>query len=925
MFTRSASKAYSRKPRSLRRVLFALAGAALLAGPAAAQVAVTTQHNDNGRTGANLAETILTPAKVSAATFGKLFSAKVDGEIYAQPLYLSNVTVPGAGVHNVVYVATMNNTIFALDADKGTTLWTANFGAPVRASDVQCCCPDISATVGILGTPVIDPATNTIYFVSRNETNPGTASAVYTQYLNALDVSTGNVKFGPTLITASASGVNFNPKIENQRPALTLANGNIYIAWASHNDCGAYHGWVMSYSASTLAQNAVYMNTPNGGQGGIWMAGQGLTVDTTGNVLFSSGNGSYTTDGVQTGNSFVRLSPTLALQDWFTPYNTDSLNAADADLGASGLLGIPGTTYVVGGGKQGVLYLVNENAMSHFHSGADQVTQEFQAVFGSGSSHIHGTPIYYNSPQNGPSIYVWGENDVLRAYAFNTTTGLFNTTAVAKSAMTAPVMNANGAMPGGFLSVSANGTQTGTGIIWATSPYNANANNAVVQGIIHAFDASTLQELWNDKQNSARDEVGRFAKFNPPTVAGGKLYVPTFGPNGSPSGTGALNVYGLLPAAPPPPPPATGSIAIDCGGGAAGTFIADTDVAGGHADLLNGTVDTSGVTSPAPAAVYLSKRTGTRTAGFTYTIPGLTAGASYTLRLHFMESAVNAVGGRVFNVAVNGATVLPSFDIFKTAGKSFKAVVQQFTVKANASGQIVIAYTPGVAGNPLASGIEVVPASGINFSSGFTAAGLTFNGSAKLVGTALSITDGAMNEAGSAFATAPVNIASFHTSFAMQLTTPGADGLTFTLQGVGPTALGTTGGGLGYGPDPNVAGGVSIGKSAAVKFDLYQNVSEGGNSTGLFTNGAAPSIPSADLSGSGIDLHSGHVFNVAMAYDGTTLSVTETDATTGAVGTQTYPVNIPSLVGGTTAYVGFTGGTGGVTATQNIQTWTFGP
>ncbi len=908
-----------------RRFRPAVLGAALalLAGPATAQVNILTQHNDNGRTGANLAETVLTPAKVNVSTFGKLFSIKVDGEIYAQPLYMSNVAVPGQGTHNVVYVATMNNTVYALDADKGTTLWTANFGAPVQASDVQCCCPDISSTVGILGTPVIDPATNTIYFVSRNETNPGTGNSTYQQYLNALDATTGAVKINPVLITATASGLTFDPQLENQRPALTLANGSIYIAWASHNDCGPYHGWVMAYSASTLAQNAVYVNTPGGTLGGIWMAGQGLTVDTTGNVLLSSGNGSYAADGSQTGNSFVRLSPSLALQDWFTPYNTDSLNAGDQDLGSSGLLGIPGTTFVVGGGKQGVLYLVNENAMSHFHSGGDQVRQEFQAVYGTGSSHIHGSPIYYNSPQNGPTVYVWGENDVLRAYAFNSATGLFNTTAIAKSTMTAPVTNANGAMPGGFLSLSANGTQSGTGIVWATTPYNANANNSVVRGIFHAFDASTLQELWNDKQNDGRDELGRFAKYVPPTVAGGKVFVATFGPNGSADGSGALNVYGLLP--PAPPPAKTGGIAIDCGGPAAGAFVADTDVAGGHVDLLAGTVDTSGVTNPAPSAVYLSMRTGSRAAGFTYTVPGLIAGASYTLRLHFMESTVAAPGQRVFSIAVNGTTVLPNFDIFKLAGKSYKAVVRQLTVKANSSGKLVIAYAPGIAGSPLASGIEVIPFTKIDDSSGFTASGLTLNGSAQMSGSALSLTDGGQSEAGSAFTTAPVNVTSFHTSFTMQLTNPSADGMTFTIQGTGPTALGTPGGGLGYGPDPNVEGGAYIGKSAAVKFDLYQNTTEGGDSTGLFTNGAAPAAPARDLTNSGIDLHSEDVFQVSLAYNGFKLVVTEKDTVTGAVKTQSYPVNIPSLVGGSTAYVGFTGGTGGLTATQNIQTWTYGP
>jgi outer membrane protein assembly factor BamB len=426
--------------------------------PARAQVSVLTQHNDNSRTGANLQETILNPTNVNVAQFGKLFSVQVDGQVYAQPLYAPHIAIPNQGTHNVVYVVTMHNNVYACDADDGTQLWVKNFGTPIPTTDVYpSCCPDTMDQIGIRGTPVIDPAAliprsdrGAIYFVSCNKNSDGT----YHQWLNALDITTGTPKYGsPIEINAAYGSLHFNPKIQNQRPAITLANGTIYIAWASYSDTGPYHGWVMSYNATNLQQTGVYVNTPTGTRGGIWQSGQGLVVDANGNIYFSGGNGSFSADGTNTGNSFVKLSPTLNLLDWFTPYNSNNLNAGDMDLGASGVLGLPGTHYIIGGGKQGVLYLVDNTNMGHYNSSADQVVQSFQAIFGTGTSHIHGTPIYYNNPLSGPTIYVWGENDYLRAYAFNPTTQRITTTAVTTSNMTAPIVKTGSAMPGGFLSL----------------------------------------------------------------------------------------------------------------------------------------------------------------------------------------------------------------------------------------------------------------------------------------------------------------------------------------------------------------------------------------------------------------------------------------------------------------------------------------
>jgi outer membrane protein assembly factor BamB len=752
--------------------------AAILSGRVAhAQVNVYTRSYDNIRSGANLNETILTPANVNTSQFGKLFTVNVDSEVYAQPLYVSNLNI-GGSIHNVVYVATMNDSVYAIDGDNGAVLWKVNLGKPIVTSEVEGS-PNIALMVptGILSTPVIDPTTNTMYVVHGSE-GVSNGAPSYQFHLNALNILTGARSMGAVNIAGSYSTpdltapIVFNGKLANQRPSLALANGNVYIAFASHNDNGHYHGWIFAYSASTLTQTAVYSDTTTGNQGGIWMAGSAPSIDSAGNLYFNTGNGSFgvtPNNLVQTGSSFIKLSPTLQLLDYFTPYNSAVLNAGDQDLGASGLLLVPNAAnpqgpsqFVLGGGKQGRLYLADPNDLGKFNSSQDQVLQEFQGVYGYGSSHIHGTPVYFNSAINGPSFYVWGENDYLRGFQFNGAGGLIASSPFATSTMTAPTTHIGGAMPGGFLSVSANGGANGgaNGIVWASTPYLANANSHIVQGVLYAFDANTLHLLWSDKSNDTRDEIGFFAKYVPPVVANGKVYVATFGPlaTGNVVDSGQLVVYGLLNSAPP----------------------------------------------------------------------------------------------------------------------------------------------------------STVPA----YSQGFSASQLQLNGAATLKGTSLRITDGQSSERGSAFFTKPVNVEQFTTSFDFQLTNPLADGFTFTIQGNGPKSLGGQGSGLGYS---------GIGNSVAVKFDLYGNAGEGPDSTGLFLNGVPPNIPAIDLSSSGVDLHSGDPINAQLTYDGSTLTVVLTDSTNNATATQSYGVDIPSIVGGDTAYVGFTGGSGHQTAVQNVLDWTYMP
>jgi hypothetical protein len=531
-------------------------------------VAVLTQHNDNSRSGANLNEVILNTSNVNQGQFGMLFKRPVDGQIYAQPLYLSNVAIPNQGSHNVVYVATMHNSVYAFDSDDPAMidpLWHTNLGPSIPLPDTNIgpvdqhghsAYHDIAVEVGIMSTPVISPAHNAIYVVAATK-----RGATYAHQLHALDLTTGKELFGgPVQIAGSVAGtgagssngrVTFTSHLQIQRASLLLANDAIYIAFAAYGDRDPYHGWLFGYSASTLKQFAIYNTTPNGSEGGIWQGGQGPSADSQDQIYFLTGNGTVTPDGKELGSSFVKLRPNnLTVLDWFTPHNAALLNAKDADVGSSGALLIPGTNLLIGGGKESKFYLMQRDHMGHFNPNNDnQIVQSFYVHTPDDpkdplphdpnkTHHIHGGPVYWNGPE-GPHIYVWPENDFLKAYLL--TNGRLQTTPVSQCTTTAPdnVPGGSSGMPGGILSISANGSAASSGILWASHPYSQNANQAVVDGILHAYDASDLTiELWNSEQNHARDGIGRFAKFCPPTIANGKVYMASF--------SGFLAVYGLL-------------------------------------------------------------------------------------------------------------------------------------------------------------------------------------------------------------------------------------------------------------------------------------------------------------------------------------------------------------------------------------------
>jgi hypothetical protein len=527
--------------------------------PLLAQTNIVTERYDNARTGANLNETQLNASNVSVNSFGKLWSYTVSGSVQAQPLYVQGVTIPGKGTHNVLYVVTMNDVIYAFDADSSssTPLWSLDIttqvsgSTPVPITDIVGPNLNIVGNVGIESTPQIDLSTNTMYLVARTKESGGgcgTINGTYCQRLHALDITTGAEKFGgPTIIQGSVSGtgnasvggvLTFDPKIHNQRSSLALANGQIFIAWASHEDQNPYHGWIMSYSASALKQSGIFCSSPDGIMDGVWMSGRAPAVDASGNVYYMVGNGDW--NGTRNfSESMLRFGSTATMPppDWFTPDSWSSLDAGDTDYGSSGPILIPGTDLIAGAGKSSIFYVMHTGNLGHEQTGNGQIVQSLLNHGGE----VKGGPVYWNrSGGVGPWLYVWSNGgDIAKAYHFNGTT--FDTGVVSQGTIASP----NGAS-GGVLTLSANGSTAGSGIIWSSMPLSADGDHGVHQGILRALNADDLtKELWNSTQNDARDDMGNWPKYSPPTVVNGRVYMASFPSDGvSPT---AVNVYGLLP------------------------------------------------------------------------------------------------------------------------------------------------------------------------------------------------------------------------------------------------------------------------------------------------------------------------------------------------------------------------------------------
>jgi hypothetical protein len=497
---------------------------------ARAQVDVLTQHNDNTRTGVNLREHVLTLATVNKVRFGMLFKRIVDDQLYTQPLVVTGVQVDG-GTHDLVVVTTVNNSVYAFDANDAeatSPIWHVNFGTPANVHSTNFGCLDINGQMGIIGTPVIDKTRGVVYVVALTKTRAGETGlgAGYTQRLHELDIATGaDLPESPVLISADG----FNPLMQNQRPALMLANSTVYVGYASHCDKEPYHGYLMAYDARTLAQTAAFNTSPTGSEASIWQSGQGPAADTEGNVYVVTGNGSW--DGAQNfSESFLKFTPQLKLLDWFTPTNHLALDEKDNDLDSSGATLIPGTHLVIGGGKEGVLYTLDTRSLGHL--GDEHAVQHFQAT----ASHLHSL-VYWTSDKNGPLLYIWGQRDKAKVYKFNGD----------KLAESPFAMRdvPNQGHPGAMLSLSANGGHDG--ILWAAIHATGDSWHESRPGVLHAYAADDIRrELWNSLEVPGRDDCGEYSKMAPPTIANGRVYLASFGTENV--GTGQLCVYGLLPA-----------------------------------------------------------------------------------------------------------------------------------------------------------------------------------------------------------------------------------------------------------------------------------------------------------------------------------------------------------------------------------------
>jgi hypothetical protein len=731
---------------SERRAVLVLEELAARVAPAATNV--LQYHNDNGNTGQNLTETSLTPANVNSTSFGKVFSTTVDGQVYAEPLIMTGVNITTGtqqGTHDVAFVATEHDSLYAIDANTGSVLWH-DVLLPSKYSGTVTTVPsgdigsgDLTPEIGITATPVIDPTTGTIFVEEKTKEVTG-GNNHYLHWLQALDVGSGAAKFGgPALIadsvgdtyvsgpTVNGTGANpggapagkvaFDALRQMARPGLTLANGNVYLAYASHGDNGPYHGWVLGYSASTLAPTAVFNTTPNGSNGGIWQSGTAIAVDSSGNLYFETGNGTFDTTMTGSGfpasgdfgDSFVKLAVDttssasnqngnlngwgLKAVDYFTPFNQQNLNNGDVDLGSGGPFLLPdsaGSTahphLLVGSGKEGRIYLIDRDNMGHFSSTTDHVVQELPAVTISGS---FGTGDYFN----GQIYYVGGSNignpnDV--AKTFSISGAQLSTTPTSKGTDTY-------AYPGNSGAISANGATNG--ILWAV---DKGSNQ------LRAYSAANLAtELYTSAQAANnRDALGSAIKFAVPTVANGHVYVGT--------GT-ALVGYGLLAQASLPPAAPSNLTATAASSTVINLAWTDNDTAPNRAtgydieDSTNGTTFTQVATASAgatsfsvgglqPSTTYTFRVRAFNSIGtsaYSNTASATTQASNGNLTAPSNLTATAATGTQINLAWTNNATVQTGFHIDRATNNTFTQNLVTQTAAASATTFSDSGLTPG--------------------------------------------------------------------------------------------------------------------------------------------------------------------------------------------------------------------------------------
>jgi hypothetical protein len=902
-------------------------------------VPVPTWRYDMTHAGQNTSETALTPANVNVNSFGKLFSLPVDSTMYAQPLYVPGLTMSDGLVHNVIFLATENDSIYAFDADSNggsnakplwqITLLDAAHGAAPGATAVPAdpvgIAPqgDIGPTIGITGTPVINLATNTMYVVGNTYEN-----GAYFSRLHAINILTGaeqsapTVQTSPVVISATVSGtgsassggqLSFDPLIDNQRPALDYYNGYVYIGYAAHGDIGPWHGWLFAYNATTMAQTAALCLSANGEGVGIWSSGAGLPIDddaTGGRMFIATGNnGKGTTSSyppftaqTQLGESIVDFSLAnggITTTDAFTSFNAQTLDDSDLDQGSGGVLMVPDQQganphILVEAGKEGRILVLNRDNLGGNNTGGTSNPTALQDITGEISG-LWSTPAYWNG-----NVYIWGSQDYPKMFSLSS--GVMSEAPTSQSSI-------NSAFPGASFSISSNGAQDG--IAWAV-----RSDQYVTYGdaVLYAWAANDLSTpLYESDTNSTRDTMGEATKFSVPVVTNGKVYVVAHN---------EVDVYGLLNGEPSAAAPV---ITPD-----GGTFGATQSV--------------TLATTTSSAQIFYTLDGSTPTPASTLYADPISIGADTTLKA--IASAAGYIQSAISSAVFNFSDQTPLLSFSPAAGIYSSA--QQVTLSdADANAKIyyttngstpsasatlytgpitvalsetinAIAIDPRLQNSDIATAAYVIQAGGttIDFANGFSStAGLTLNGSAKASNDSrLQLTDGGLNEASSVFWNTPINVQAFTSQFTFQLSEAQANGFTFTIQNVGPTALGGDSAGLGY---------QNIGQSVAIKFNFYNYDGEGSDSTGFYTDGEPPVLPTVDISPTGIQLNSDDGITATVTYDGSTLTLKLVDGVTNDTFSYSQAMNIPQIVGGNTAYVGFTGGSGGLSASQKITSWTY--
>jgi hypothetical protein len=540
-FRLASGKQINRAPESRKQFIpvLALLLASLVSLTARAQV-LTSQY-DNARTGSDLHETILSPQNVNVRQFGKLFTFYVDGAVYAQPLYIPGLEIPGRGKYNVIFVATEHDSVYAFDADGRQTkpLWKVSLlnpkvdARPVPVRDVQC--PFIDPEVGITSTPVIDYSSGTLYVLARTVESSGLFSHRFVQRLHALAITTGVEKFGgPVEIQASSSGrgsssssgqVRFDPLRENPRAALLLAGGTVYLTWASSCDVGPYHGWMMAYDSHSLRQLAAFDAIPDANAGGFWASDTGPAADDESNIYAATGNGKFDAamGGRDYGDTILKMKLNgdgLQIRDFFTPYNQAELEADDNDLGSGGPVLFPGPSrthshLVAIAGKGAMLYILDRDKMGGFHAGNDSNAVWTVPLAGG----LFGTPAYWNG-----HLFVAAEGDALKEF-------LVTRAGLKLVAQSKEIFDDRAGVP----TISSYGPRNG--ILWLLTSKHWNEPDKR-PAVLYAYDASNVgHELYNSEQDSARDRAGIGLRFNMPMVANGRVYV---------GAKGEVDVYGLM-------------------------------------------------------------------------------------------------------------------------------------------------------------------------------------------------------------------------------------------------------------------------------------------------------------------------------------------------------------------------------------------